>query len=289
MKISLLKDSELLKRTKDLVDEERRITAELLNHLREIERRKLYSELKCTSLFLYCIRVLKMSEASAQRRIDAMRLSSDFPEVQEKIKTGEISLSVASHVQKFFRNEDVGAEVKKSIVSEVSGKSSRETERVLLSHSKEPERHIPESVKPVSATHCQVQFTASDEQLALFEKAKGLLAHAHPQMNYSDLFEAMARIVIKTLDPSQRSIPPTRKQSDPLRRRPNTSLEYEVWVRDEGKCVNCGSIYAPEGDHRTAWAKGGLTTKENLMILCRSCNQRAAIRQSLAWSLRRQS
>ncbi|NUM88778.1 MAG: HNH endonuclease, partial [Bdellovibrionales bacterium] len=43
------------------------------------------------------------------------------------------------------------------------------------------------------------------------------------------------------------------------------------------KCENCHSVYALEIDHRIPRALGGTNDAPNLRLLCRSCNQRAAI------------
>ncbi|MBS1985818.1 MAG: hypothetical protein JST16_16790, partial [Bdellovibrionales bacterium] len=53
--IRALKDSELLSTTKALVQKERAVTMEVLRHLQEIERRKLYA-FQFTSLFDYAVR-----------------------------------------------------------------------------------------------------------------------------------------------------------------------------------------------------------------------------------------
>lgn len=53
MKLSHLTDKTLLNDTKNLVFSERRMTTRILHHLKEIEQRKLYADLKCTSLFDY--------------------------------------------------------------------------------------------------------------------------------------------------------------------------------------------------------------------------------------------
>jgi hypothetical protein len=54
------------------------------------------------------------------------------------------------------------------------------------------------------------------------------------------------------------------------------AIVREVWRRDKA-CTNCGSTYALEIDHKLPRALGGDDSLENLRLLCRSCNQRAAI------------
>src|SRR5688500_15998798 len=97
-----LTDSALLDRTEHWAREERRATAQLIEHLREVERRKLYCDLGCTSLAMYCRKILKLSEASAQRRIDAMRLSETLPEVKQKLESGELPLTAAARLHSFI-------------------------------------------------------------------------------------------------------------------------------------------------------------------------------------------
>ena len=41
----------------------------------------------------------------------------------------------------------------------------------------------------------------------------------------------------------------------------------------------CNAVELSQIDHEIPFAKGGATSQENLRILCRSCNQRAAIKQ----------
>jgi HNH endonuclease len=51
-------------------------------------------------------------------------------------------------------------------------------------------------------------------------------------------------------------------------------IRNEVWRRDGGKCVECGSVYNLEFDHVIPVAKGGSNTARNLRILCEPCNRR---------------
>ncbi|PWU16697.1 MAG: HNH endonuclease, partial [Bdellovibrio sp.] len=50
-----------------------------------------------------------------------------------------------------------------------------------------------------------------------------------------------------------------------------------IWQRAGSKCEKCGSQFALQIDHCRPWALGGDHQFENLRLLCRNCNQRAAI------------
>ena len=60
----------------------------------------------------------------------------------------------------------------------------------------------------------------------------------------------------------------------PIRRRTiPQKVKDQVWNRDGGKCVECGSNEKIEFDHIIPISKGGSNTYRNLQILCEKCNR----------------
>ena len=52
-----------------------------------------------------------------------------------------------------------------------------------------------------------------------------------------------------------------------------TSVKVEVWQRDKGKCVKCGSTVNLHYDHIIPFSKGGSsTTAANIQLMCARCN-----------------
>jgi 5-methylcytosine-specific restriction endonuclease McrA len=52
-----------------------------------------------------------------------------------------------------------------------------------------------------------------------------------------------------------------------------TSVKVEVWARDKGQCVLCGSKENLHYDHELPFSKGGTSlTAENVRILCAKHN-----------------
>jgi 5-methylcytosine-specific restriction endonuclease McrA len=51
-------------------------------------------------------------------------------------------------------------------------------------------------------------------------------------------------------------------------------IRSEVWRRDEGRCVDCGSRENLEFDHIVPHSKGGADTVRNLELRCQSCNRK---------------
>jgi hypothetical protein len=62
-----------------LIEKDRRDTATLLAYIAEVDRRKLYLEHACPSMFAFCTKRFRMSEAVAARRIRAGRATCRFP------------------------------------------------------------------------------------------------------------------------------------------------------------------------------------------------------------------
>ena len=77
-----LQDSELIAKLKNLVAQEKEITLEILDFLREVEARQLHLARGFSSLFEFCIKELGYSEGAANRRISSMK-SEKFYDVTE--------------------------------------------------------------------------------------------------------------------------------------------------------------------------------------------------------------
>lgn len=50
------------------------------------------------------------------------------------------------------------------------------------------------------------------------------------------------------------------------------SVKHEVWHRDGGRCVQCGSVQNMHFDHIIPFAKGGSHSVQNIQLLCAACN-----------------
>ncbi len=301
--IKALSDSELLQQTRLLVSSERELTTELLWHLREVDRRRLYAEQGFSSLFDYVRRGLGYCEGSSDRRISAMRLLRDLPEIEPALKSGALSLSNASSLQHFFKREEKTKEVpyseteKKQLVDQVSGKSRRDCDAILAGLAPEPMK--PETSRPISATQTEIRFTANQELMLKFEKLKERLSHQNPNPSYSELFDMLADLALRKLDleksPRRKTeqgklplVPTPPAECAPTQERSRyipQAAKRAILTRDQGQCtymnaktgVRCNSKHLIEIHHVLDFSLGGGHTLENLTLRCRTHNLHAAI------------
>ena len=196
MNLKHLTDAVLLVDTKKLVTEERAITTRILHHLREIERRRLFSDLRYPSLFAYCLGELGYSESSAQRRIVASRLLEDIPALEQKIEKGVLSLTNLSQANQFFRQHNINQnDDRVEILAQIENLSKDQCERKLLEISGE-EKSARESKKALSVDKTKVVFIFSNKTLQEIESVKNLL---HKQLDSDQLFSLMARTTVERL------------------------------------------------------------------------------------------
>jgi len=84
---------------------------------------------------------------------------------------------------------------------------------------------------------------------------------------------ALFLIFINSSQFSKQKIPTSERiKSDDSRYIPS-EVKIEVWKRDLGQCVICGSQHHLEYDHIIPVSKGGSNTANNIRILCRNCNR----------------
>ena len=176
-----LSDDELLARTREVARREQDLTVQVIAHLEEVGRRRLFAARGYSSLFDYAVKGLGYSEPAASQRVAAMRLARAVPGARERLERGELKLSNAAAVERFIRREEketgrrLTLEAKSGIVAEVSGKSARETERVLAARSEAAGMlPRPERARPLTAEHTELKLVAGAELMARIERAREL-------------------------------------------------------------------------------------------------------------------
>lgn len=142
--MSTVSDAALLRELHALAGFHRRVTAELIAHLGELDARRLHVDKGFSSLFSYCVEELRFSEDEACRRIDAARLARRFPAVVPLLETGALSLTVLA-LLKLHLTEDNHRE----LLAGVSGASVRRAKEWLAARFPLPD--VPSSIRKLPA------------------------------------------------------------------------------------------------------------------------------------------
>lgn len=256
-----LNDQTLLNKTNHWIQEEKRVGAEVLKHLLEVHRRKLYCELGYPSLFKMLTQYYKLSEAQANVRVRAVDLMARNSQVEKKISEGKLGTTQAAIISQGLNQlKQLGGELKNlnQLLDKVEGKSCRQTENII-----EEELKLPRKKSKLIKIN---EFT--------LEKIEKLKAH-YGDLDEAELFDILCAEKLRELNTPAKS-----RQSKGVH---ETSRQFSASVKrkkmnENSQCENCGSRQKLELDHQLSYARGGKSTDENARVLCRSCNLREAVK-----------
>src|SRR4051812_4233990 len=143
--LALLSDAELLARIPAMVQAERIAIADVVEHLMEVERRRLYLDQACSSLYTYCRERLGYTEDAALKRARIARLALRLPRVLDDLRSGAIHLTGLFLLDRYLNSENAEA-----LLAEARGKSRRELEKILAIRFPRPD--VPSNIEPLGTT-----------------------------------------------------------------------------------------------------------------------------------------
>jgi hypothetical protein len=150
--IAQLTNDALLERTLSCAQRDRDMTSEIVALLAEVDERRLYKGLGCSSMFVYCTDVLRFSEGAAYTRIAAARASRRFPVILERLRVGEINLSTLDVLVPHLTDEN-----HRALLDAAGCRSKREVEHQMACLSPRADvapslRALPSPVRAVEAS-----------------------------------------------------------------------------------------------------------------------------------------
>jgi 5-methylcytosine-specific restriction endonuclease McrA len=121
-----LSNQSLADSTRNAASGERRSTRVLLDHLVEIDRRKMHLELGYSSMFDYCTRDLGCSAGAAFRRIQTARCMARFPTLSAMLEKNEVNISTVAQISRvLLKSGDP------TLLARIRHKSQREVDELL--------------------------------------------------------------------------------------------------------------------------------------------------------------
>ncbi len=285
-----LSSPELLSRLKTAARDERLLQVRVLELLREANRRRLFAAKGYRSLFEFCVKELGYAESAAYRRISAMKLIDDVPEIREKLASGQLNLSHLTSAQSFiqsearFANKTFSSAEKAALITSLENKTAKEAEMLLATLS--PSALPRERERTLTPEETEIRFVANAPLKGKLDKLKDLNSHRDPSRSYQKLFDWLSDLGLRQADPlmkKARSRPTGPPPKGHYRHIP-AALRRAVWSRDRSRCTyidpstgrSCGSTSFLEIDHIQPLALGGATQLDNLRLYCRTHNQYAA-------------
>jgi hypothetical protein len=148
--VQSLSSSQLLSATRDLVQKSRGTEADLLEHLGEIDERKLYLEAPFPSMFAFCVGEYGFSEDVAYQRIAVARAARRLPAILEAIRSGRVHMTGLRHLAPHLTAGNVA-----KVLAEATGKSTRQIEELVARLAPQP---------PVPTVICKVPAQVTPEK-----------------------------------------------------------------------------------------------------------------------------
>jgi hypothetical protein len=271
---SNVSDDELLRGLSEILQRSRRVEAELVAHIREVDQRRLYARY-ASSMFSFATERLHLSEHEAYLRIEVARASRKHPVLLDMLADGRLHLSGIALLHRHLTEEN-----RETVLEQATHKTKREIEELIAELSPKPDvpptvrkrpqpqskanknRIVlgpdlvepqttesatppppppakPASVKPLAPARYKIEFTASAELRDKLERLKALmpdgdLAAVIEEAVTEKLERLEAKRFGKTKAP-RKSVDET--DTSPSSRYIPAPVRRAVYERDVGQCT----------------------------------------------------
>ena len=132
--LKTLSDDELLCRLSALLSDSRRVEADLVSHIAEVDHRKLYARESAPSMFEYCTRVLHLSEQEAYLRITVARVAREYPVLLVMLRDGRLHLSGIARLAPHLNPDNVA-----TLLELATHRSKRRVEELIAELAPRPD------------------------------------------------------------------------------------------------------------------------------------------------------
>jgi hypothetical protein len=307
--LSSITDWDLRQRVYGMRQAERRFVVELLHHLAEVERRKLYFEMGHDSLFKLLLDGLGYSKGGAYRRMIGARLVSRFPVAEAYLRDGRLTLTQLCALDPILTEANVARELEDAVGKSedwlramVAGRQGKPVERssvrmiqvappLALEVGERDAAPMPTSedavlapvdrVAPVVDELHMVRVVVGKDFMADLEAVRDALSHKFPDRDLAEVLHECLKVTLEVVRKRREGAggEATRPSKEGTRHVP-TALRRQVFERDGRRCAyvhgdgtRCSSTYQIELHHLEPFATGGPATLGNLELRCHPHNQ----------------
>lgn len=270
-----LTDEDLTHHLGLLAVHEQKATAELVAALAEFDDRRLYLAAGCPSLYIYCTRVLRLSESAAYRRIQAARTANRFPMIFDMLFAGDLTVTNVELLGPVLTEQN-----HRDLLHEARHRSKREVETMVAHLNPRPD--APCVITPLGPDRFRMQFTMSGDTYGKLRRAQDLMRHVNPHGDPDVVFARALDALLPSLERSKYGKtrkPRTASSGRHRSRHIAGAVRRAVWTRDGGQCAfvgphgRCSETGFLEFHHVRPYAAGGSSDVSNIELRCRAHNQ----------------
>jgi hypothetical protein len=273
-----LTNQALLEEAVRLAAGERTATVQLVAAIAEVDTRRLYLGEGCSSMFVYCTRVLHLSEHATYRRIEAARLARRFPVIFERLADGSLTLTNVSLLAPHLTAENVDG-----LLKAATHKSKHQLEQIVAqlrprpavpsTIRKQPDPKLPAPIavptaigamhvdgtdppvvvmppprpavlQPLAPERYKVQFTITRDAHERLRRVQDLLRHSIPNGDIGAIFDRALTLLLA--DVEKKKLAATERPRAGMARSTRSrhipaGVRREVWDRDRGQCAFVGT------------------------------------------------
>ena len=139
-----LSDEELLHNLSEILQQSRQVDAELVAHIGEVDDRRLFAREACSSMFVYCIEILHLSEPEAYLRIAVARAARKHPMLLVMLGDGRLHLSGIAILAPHLTEDN-----REKVLARAAHKSKRQIEELAAELAPKPD--VPSTIRKLPA------------------------------------------------------------------------------------------------------------------------------------------
>jgi len=292
MELNKLSNDQLLASLDQQFVQERKTSHNILLHLKEIRSRRLYAERGFPNLFSVLVHHFHQSETAANQRLKALDLMMDVPVVEERLISGDLSLSTVAMAQRQIKREEkltgtkVSTQKKMEIVESITNKTMAQAETELFKQLPETASHPQTYERRVSADATRMNLTVPDDVREMMTRLKEFWAHVDPSMDNVEVMRRAFKLALAQVSPAERK--KTQSATETVKHRSTERLKYygkefdrALWEKAGSQCEyvdkktgrRCECIFGLQREHIIPLAKGGTNELSNMELLCATHNQ----------------
>ena len=277
--------------------------AELLDIISQVREKKLYRYFECTSLFEYCVKILKLDPGVVYAFTTVAKKMTEVPELRTQIQEGTINVSTARRITPVLTSSNKQVWFQKAQDLTVR-KLEKEVARV------NPKMETKEKASYLNSKRIKLELGLSETSMLKLRQVQDLESQRQKRrISLEETLESMIEFFISKRDPVEKAkrakIRGTTQdsQADQMKtatrqdlcckttkaqqgseqfkpagfRKPiPTALIHEVNLRDKRECQHrnshtkeiCHNRSFLEIHHRILVSQGGQNTINNLITLC---------------------